>query len=180
MVKETNTQNKTGSSAGWLINRIINKLKFTVMNKKFLLATLVTLVLGTTGVMAENHRRDDGHQKPQKEVVHKQNKKDKKDKYSKNDRHFDSKDKHHAAKHKPVAHKAPKGKPAAHVHHKSHHKPSHHPVCCKDGRHGKSHYCSRCHHRHNGYCGHVPVGRPVKNHVRITPPFSPIQVTVRI
>ena len=150
------------------------------MNKKFFIVSVVTLLLGTTSVMADNHRDNDGLQKPKKEVVQKQNKKDKKDKYSKNDRHFDSKDKHHAAKHKPVAHKAPKGKPVAHVHHKSHHKPSHHPVCCKDGRHGKSHYCSRCHHRHNGYCGHVPVGRPVKKHVRITPPFSPIQVTVRI
>lgn len=148
------------------------------MNKKFLLATLVTLLLGTTSVMADNHRHNDGPQKPKKEVVQKQNKKDK---YSKNDRHFDAKGKHQAPKHKPVVHKAPKGKPVAHMHHRPHHKPDHKPACRPDGRHGKScHYCHKSHCNHRGHCRPVAPRRPIKNHVRITPPFSPIQVTVRI
>lgn len=148
------------------------------MNKKFLLATLVTLLVGTTSVMADNHRHNDGPQKPKKEVVQKQNKKDK---YSKNDRHFDAKGKHQAPKHKPVVHKAPKGKPVAHMQHRPHHKPDHKPACRPDGRHGKScHYCHKSHCNHRGHCRPVAPRRPIKNHVRITPPFSPIQVTVRI
>lgn len=148
------------------------------MNKKFLLATLVTLLVGTTSVMADNHRHNDGPQKPKKEVVQKQNKKDK---YSKNDRHFDAKGKYQAPKHKPVVHKAPKGKPVAHMHHRPHHKPDHKPACRPDGRHGKScHYCHKSHCNHRGHCRPVAPRRPIKSHVRITPPFSPIQVTVRI
>jgi hypothetical protein len=62
------------------------------MNKKLFLVSVVTLLLGTTSVMADNHKHHDGPQKPKKEVVQKQNKKDdKKDKHSKNDRHFDTK-----------------------------------------------------------------------------------------
>lgn len=148
------------------------------MNKKFLLATLVTLLVGTTSVMADNHRHNDGPQKPKKEVVQKQNKKDK---YSKNDRHFDAKGKHQAPKNKPVVHKAPKGKPVAHMHHRPHHNPNHKPACRPGGRHGKScHYCHKSHCNHRGHCRPVAPRRPIKNHVRITPPFSPIQVTVRI
>ena len=61
------------------------------MNKKILLVSVVTLLLGTTTVMADNHRHNDGPQKPKKEVVHKDPKKDnkkdnKKDKVSKNHR----------------------------------------------------------------------------------------------
>lgn len=184
MVKETNTQNKTGSSTSWLLNRKINKLKFTAMNKKFFIVSVVTLLLGTTSVMADNHRGNDGPQKPKKEVVQK-NKKD-----NKNDRHLDSKAKHNAPKPqaakpapKPqvVAHKAPaKHKPAPNMHHPKP-KPMPKPGCGPDVRHGKScHYCHRCHHHHVGHCRPVAPRRPIKNHVRITPPFSPIQVTVRI
>lgn len=152
------------------------------MNKKLFLVSVVTLLLGTTSVMADNHKHHDGPQKPKKEVVQKQNKKDyKKDKYSKNDRHFDTKGKHQAPKHKPVVHKAPKGKPVAHMHHKPNHKPGPKPACRPDGRHGKScHYCHKSHCNHRGHCRPVAPRRPIKNHVRITPPFSPIQVTVRI
>jgi hypothetical protein len=150
------------------------------MNKKLFLVSVVTLLLGTTSVMADNHKHHDGPQKPKKEVVQKQNKKDdKKDKHSKNDRHYDSKGKHNMPKaiaknvinkHKPVAHA-----------HKSHHKPNHKPACRPDGRHGKScHHCHKSHCNHRGHGRPVAPCRPIKNHVRITPPFSPIQVTVRI
>lgn len=155
------------------------------MNKKILLVSVVTLLLGTTTVMADNHRHNDGPQKPKKEVVHKDPKKDnkkeiKKDKVSKNHRP----DAHKAKPApkpapRPVAHKAPaKPKPVAHAH-RPHHKPNHKPACRPDGRHGKD--CHHCHsgHHHNGcHCRPLPP-RPVKQ-VRITPPFSPIQVTVRI
>lgn len=98
------------------------------MNKKLFLVSVVTLLLGTTSVMADNHKHHDGPQKPKKEVVQKQNKKDNK----------------------------------------------------KD-KHGKScHHCHKSHCNHRGHCRPVAPRRPIKNHVRITPPFSPIQVTVRI
>lgn len=148
------------------------------MNKKFLLVSIVTLLLGTTSVMADNHKHQDGPRQPKKEVVHK---KDKKDKDRKSDRHFDSKGKHQPAK--PVVHKAPKkSHPVAHrPHHKPHHKPNHKPACRPDGRHGKD--CHHCHksHCHNGsHCRPVAPRRPVVKHIRVTPPFSPFQVTVRI
>lgn len=148
------------------------------MNKKFLVASVVALLLGTSSVMADNHRHNDGPQKPKKEVVHKQDK-HKKDKVSKNDRHFDAMSKHKAPK--PVAKKAPvKPKPVAHAH-RPHHRPEPKPVCRPDGRHGKScHYCHSGHRRHCSHCRPVPPRRPVVKQVRITPPFSPIQVTVRI
>jgi outer membrane biosynthesis protein TonB len=160
----------------------MNKQKITAMNKKFLLVSVVTLLLGTTNVWADNHKMNDGPQKPKKEMVQKNNKKDnKKDKVSNNHRP-DAHTAKPASKPapKPVAHKAPaKPKPVAHVSHKPHHKPAPKPACCPDGRHGKS--CHHCHsgHHHNGcHCRPLPP-RPVKQ-VRITPPFSPIQVTVRI
>lgn len=151
------------------------------MNKKLFLVSVVTLLLGTTSVMADNHKHHDGPQKPKKEVVQKQNKKD-----NKNDRHFGSKAKHNAPKPqaakpacKPnvVAHKAPaKHKPAPKMHH-----PMPKPGCGPDGRHGKScHHCHKSHCNHRGHGRPVAPSRPIKNHVRITPPFSPIQVTVRI
>lgn len=147
------------------------------MNKKFLLATAVTLLLGTTTVMADNHRHHDGPQRHKKEAVHKSSKSDK---VARSNRHFDSKNKHHAPKPKPVVNHAHKPKPAVHVHHR-HPKPMPKPACAPYGRHGKScHYChsSRCYH--SSHCRPLPPRRPVKNHVRVTPPFSPIQVTVRI
>lgn len=150
------------------------------MNKKILLVSVVTLLLGTTSVMADNHRHNDGPQGPKKEVVHKDHKKDnKKDKVSKNDRHFDAKGKHHAPK--PVAKKAPKKpQPVAHAH-RPHHKPDHKPACRPDGRHGKDCYKHhKGHHHHCGHCRPVPPRRPVAKRVLITPPFSPIQVMVRI
>lgn len=156
------------------------------MNKKFLFVSVFALLLGTTSVMADNHRDNDGP-KHKKEVVQKNNKKDnkknnKKDKVGKNDRHFNSKAKPaHKPAPKPVAHKAPaKHKPAVHPH-KPHHKPDCKPVCRPDGRHSKS--CFNCHkgHCHHGsHCRPVAPCHSVKKHVRITPPFSPIQVTVRI
>ena len=155
------------------------------MNMKFFIVSVVTLLLGTTSVMADNHKHHDGPQKPKKEVVQKQNKKDnKKDKHSKNDRHYDSKAKHNAPKPqaakpacKPnvVAHKAPaKHKPAPHMHQPK-------PGCGPDGRHAKDcHKCHSCHgHHHSGHCKPMPP-RPVKNHVRVVPPIAPFQVTVRI
>lgn len=156
------------------------------MNKKFLLVSVVTLLLGTSSVWADNHKMNDGPQKPKKEVVQKN---DKKDKVNKNDRHFDSKTKpqpakpqvkKEPAKPQPVAHKAPANpKPTAHVHHKPHHKPAPKPACGPDGRHGKScHHCHCGNPHHGDHCKPLPP-RPVKQ-VRVTPPFSPIQVTVRI
>lgn len=147
------------------------------MNKKFLLATAVTLLLGTTSVMADNHHRDDGPRKPHKEVVHKS---DKKDKVARDNRHFDAKKKHHAPKPKPVVHKVPKHKPVAHVRHNPS-KPMLKPACAPCGRHGKS--CNNSHCCYRNHCHHsrpLPPARPIKKQVRITPPFSPIQVTVRI
>ena len=175
MVKETNTQNKTGSSTSWLLNRKINKLKFTAMNKKFFIVSVVTLLLGTTSVMADNHRDFDGPQKPKKEVVQRH----------KPQAHKPQAPKPQAAKPAPkpqvVAHKAPaKHKPAPNMHHPKP-KPMPKPGSGPNGRHGKScHYCHSCHHHHVGHCRPVAPRRPIKNHVRITPPFSPIQVTVRI
>jgi hypothetical protein len=151
------------------------------MNKKFLFASVVALLLGTTSVMADNHKHGDGPQKPKKEVVHKNDKKDNKknDKYSKNDRHFDSKDKHKAPKHD-VKKQPANHKPVAHAH-KPHHKPDHKPACRPDGRHGKNcHHCHKSHCNHRGHCKHPASCRPLKKMVRVTPPFSPVQVMVRL
>lgn len=131
------------------------------MNKKFFIVSVVTLLLGTTSVMADNHRGSDGPQKPKKEVV--------------------QKNKPQAPKPQMVAHKAPaKHKHAPKMHHPKP-KPMPRPGCGPDGRHAKDcHKCHSCHgHHHSGHCKPMPP-RPVKNQVHITPPFSPIQVTVRI
>ncbi len=135
------------------------------MNKKFLLVSVVTLLLGTTTVMADNHRDNHGPQKPQKEMVQKNK---------------PQAPKPQAAKPapKPVVHKAPaKHKPTAHA--PRPHRPEPKPACPPSGRCHKPSpcHCHGSHHCHS-HCRPLPP-RPVKQ-VRVTPPFSPIQVTVRI
>ena len=151
------------------------------MNKKFFIVSVLTLLLGTTSVMADNHRDLDGPQKPKKEVVQKNSKDKKADKV----KHQAPKPQVKPQAHKPqpakpqvVAHKAPaKHKPAPKMHQP---KPMPAPACGPDGRHGKCcHNCNGSYHHHRGHCKPLPPC-PVRNHVRVVPSIAPFQVTVRI
>lgn len=144
------------------------------MNKKFFIVSVLTLLLGTTSVMADNHRDLDGPQKPKKEVVQK-NKPQAPKPQVKPQAH-----KPQPAKPQVVAHKAPaKHKPAPNMHHPKP-KPMPKPGCGPDGRHAKCcHNCHSSYHHYRGHCKPLPPC-PVRNHVRVVPSIAPFQVTVRI
>lgn len=147
------------------------------MNKKFFIVSVFALMLGTTTVMADNHKFNDGPKKPQKEVVNKPAKNDKMSKPGK--QHAQAKPAAKPAP-KPVAQKAPaKPKPVAHA--PRPHRPEPKPACPPSGRCHKPSPC-HCHgsyHHHRGHCKPLPPC-PVRNHVRVVPPIAPFQVTVRI
>ena len=146
------------------------------MNKKFFIVSVFALLLGTTTVMADNHKFNDGPKKPQKEVVKKPAKNDKMSKPGKNDFHAKPAPKPAP---KPVAHKAPaKPKPTAHA--PRPHRPEPKPACPPSGRCHKPSPCSHCHgshHHHRGHCRPLPPSRPIG---KIVPPPVPFQVVVHI